>query len=763
MDQRHADARADLDRRAVLHRHRPVRGHLGMAQALGREAHHLARARPDADDPDLRLPDPDAAFVRQQPGFGDDRDRHLRHAADGAGDDARPVQGAVRDRRFQRDGRLHGAPETLEGAVAVGAADADGRRQPGHHAGAEHGDHRLDDRRRRPRLRRAPGAARAEGRRGDGSRPGHRRAGHRARPAEPGYRAQAGKGQCPSGGQPKLLAALSQSDACHRHPRHHDAAWPVRASVRGAAESDDPHHRAALEGSGKLDHAQFLRHDRSLPGGAHPQCAEPGARLLRRLSVARSGIPARPCRLPAFRLAPCCSRRRADRLLRRHRSLGKDHGDGLSLRHLGLHRLPDRHSGRADGGAQRPFREDRDAHHRHAAGTAVLLLHHPGGDAVQGRRRHSDDRHRRLRRGAGHPLHQSRHQAGAAGTDRGGQGVGLHQAPDLLSRATAAGAAGDHARRQPDDPDGTGDDHHLRHGRHPRSRPGSVHRAVQGRFRPRHRCRAGHRLHRHCRRPAVQCVDGEGAGEIGVALQICRLDFTAIQTLMFSADSSRVTYLYSLGGTIKMSKLSVFVACPYKIFPLDDYKATFSSVSKTYPVTFKFADEQITSDHILHKITEYIRSSDISLFDITGWNPNVALELGIAIGLSKRYFILLNPRLDQNQEVPSDIKGIDRIQYISNSDLEAKLMILIRQEAPPLTSRSDSASDTLKIRINDALKNVPGLNLAKLALATSEDKTLVQSTVRAMVSSNELKTKGNNRGTTYYTLETDLRKFRKKR
>ena len=38
MDQRHADARADLYRRAVLHRHRPVPRHLGMAQAMGRKA-----------------------------------------------------------------------------------------------------------------------------------------------------------------------------------------------------------------------------------------------------------------------------------------------------------------------------------------------------------------------------------------------------------------------------------------------------------------------------------------------------------------------------------------------------------------------------------------------------------------------------------------------------------------------------------------------------------------------------------------------------
>lgn len=198
------------------------------------------------------------------------------------------------------------------------------------------------------------------------------------------------------------------------------------------------------------------------------------------------------------------------------------------------------------------------------------------------------------------------------------------------------------------------------------------------------------------------------------------------------------------------------------LFPLDDYKAVFSSVGRSYDVEFKFADEQITNQHVLSKITNYIRDADISLFDITGWNPNVALELGIAVGLGRRYFILLNHKIDQNKEVPSDIKGIDRIQYASNSELEAKLILLIKQELPQISSRSDSAFDTLKSRINDALKSSPGLNLAKLADAASEDKTLIQSTVRAMVASGELKTRGLKKGTTYYTADTDMRTVSKK-
>ncbi len=205
-----------------------------------------------------------------------------------------------------------------------------------------------------------------------------------------------------------------------------------------------------------------------------------------------------------------------------------------------------------------------------------------------------------------------------------------------------------------------------------------------------------------------------------------------------------------------MAKLSVFVACHHALFPMDDYKRTFASVARSYDVTFKFADEQITSQHILLKILNYIRDHDISLFDITGWNPNVALELGIAVGLAKRYFILFNTKFDQSKEVPSDIRGIDRIQYSSNLDLETRLILLIKQELPHQPGRSDSAFDSIKTKIVETLRTSPGLNLSKLAEAVGQDKTLVQSTVRVLAQAGELRTEGQKKGTIYFTNDTDL-------
>ena len=211
-----------------------------------------------------------------------------------------------------------------------------------------------------------------------------------------------------------------------------------------------------------------------------------------------------------------------------------------------------------------------------------------------------------------------------------------------------------------------------------------------------------------------------------------------------------------------MPRLNIFVACPYALFPLDDYKRVFQSVAKAYDVGFKFADEQITSEHVLTKITNYIRDHSFSLFDITGWNPNVALELGIAVGLGRKYFILLNTKIEPHKDAPSDIKGIDRLQYGSNVELEARLKILIRQELPDARNKSDSVFNGVKSRILEALKVEPGLGLTKLSTAIAEDKTLVQSVARAMLLTNELKTSGAKKGPSISLPTPTLRNYRDK-
>jgi hypothetical protein len=102
------------------------------------------------------------------------------------------------------------------------------------------------------------------------------------------------------------------------------------------------------------------------------------------------------------------------------------------------------------------------------------------------------------------------------------------------------------------------------------------------------------------------------------------------------------------------------VGYPYEL-PKDEYRGVFAEVGKEYDVSFLFADEQVRTKHILEKIGLMMTSVAFSLFDITLWNPNVALELGLAHGGGLDYYILFNPTQGKS-DVLSDLRGIDRIE-----------------------------------------------------------------------------------------------------
>ena len=53
------------------------------------------------------------------------------------------------------------------------------------------------------------------------------------------------------------------------------------------------------------------------------------------------------------------------------------------------------------------------------------------------------------------------------------------------------------------------------------------------------------------------------------------------------------------------------------------------------PLEFHFADSAIRTRHVLDRIRRGIIQTDYSLFDITDWNANVTLELGLAEGLNE--------------------------------------------------------------------------------------------------------------------------------
>lgn len=109
---------------------------------------------------------------------------------------------------------------------------------------------------------------------------------------------------------------------------------------------------------------------------------------------------------------------------------------------------------------------------------------------------------------------------------------------------------------------------------------------------------------------------------------------------------------------------SVFVGHPFgNRFP----KKAFRQLFKEIPIKVKYGNTDIETLHLLGIMKKNILAADFAIFDLSDWNANVALELGLAEGLKrtalKQYYILLNTR--RSKEVPSDIRGLQRLEYTS--------------------------------------------------------------------------------------------------
>lgn len=207
----------------------------------------------------------------------------------------------------------------------------------------------------------------------------------------------------------------------------------------------------------------------------------------------------------------------------------------------------------------------------------------------------------------------------------------------------------------------------------------------------------------------------------------------------------------SLSSLAKKSR-QVFVAYSYRHYDKKDYRRAFESVGRAFDVEFVFADEKISSLHILQKIANYIRESQFGIYDITAWNPNVTMELGLALGMGERVFISLNPEQTEMTDVPSDLKGVDRLQYKSFSSLEEELERLISQILPP--PRNEEAENfltRLQEKIVELVTKTPNIGVATIAPAVGVNIDLAKLAIRNELGV-RLRAEGNTRATKYFPL-----------
>jgi hypothetical protein len=118
----------------------------------------------------------------------------------------------------------------------------------------------------------------------------------------------------------------------------------------------------------------------------------------------------------------------------------------------------------------------------------------------------------------------------------------------------------------------------------------------------------------------------------------------------------------------------VFIGCPFAKEIRKSYDKLKKDLEKDSPLSIVLADTVgvSSSDYLLEHITELITDSAGCIFDATGANPNVSLEVGIAHTIPTDFILTLKTRKRRGgtsatapevKSIISDLQGKNRVEY----------------------------------------------------------------------------------------------------
>lgn len=121
-------------------------------------------------------------------------------------------------------------------------------------------------------------------------------------------------------------------------------------------------------------------------------------------------------------------------------------------------------------------------------------------------------------------------------------------------------------------------------------------------------------------------------------------------------------------------KNRVFVAMPFSDDFRDSYEYGIKLILEQQGIEHYKADNEISNKDIMCKICREIQSCDKMIANISGLNPNVMLELGLAYGLGKTVIVIK----DKKTTAISDLGSVEYIEYAHASELQQKLLLAIQ-------------------------------------------------------------------------------------
>lgn len=133
---------------------------------------------------------------------------------------------------------------------------------------------------------------------------------------------------------------------------------------------------------------------------------------------------------------------------------------------------------------------------------------------------------------------------------------------------------------------------------------------------------------------------------------------------------------------VEVKPNQAFVAMPFKASAAslkmsDVYKLGIRPALRSAKYKSLRADEVFLGPDLLCKICKHIQESPLCIVDVSNWNPNVLLELGMMYGMGKRVVLLKYQEADTI--VPSDLRGMLYVEYDSVQSLKGKLKQCLKE------------------------------------------------------------------------------------
>lgn len=133
----------------------------------------------------------------------------------------------------------------------------------------------------------------------------------------------------------------------------------------------------------------------------------------------------------------------------------------------------------------------------------------------------------------------------------------------------------------------------------------------------------------------------------------------------------------------------VFLGYPYTpAIPAADYKAVVKSLEQELPVRFWYFLDEVTTDEMMRKVWRAILRADLAFFDVSGGNPNVAFELGLAAAANKRCMTLLKAGA-ANPLGAADLGYAERSEYDSATTLKERLRSIVNAKSSAMKLLND--------------------------------------------------------------------------